>query len=302
MFTPSSYSHKMLGPIIEDFKNRGGRFFHQTKLLNLSEILRFDRQALFSIATLWGKDKNLRTSLNPRFVSVSADAGLMDYVFLCNINRLTHHTVSKSVKSHLYGQLVIEVDPEILLRRDFFVFPFNVGYQWLKANTLLEHKLSDLSTLRICLDEKLAGNEFLVRRKVPVESFRGFYFPKEHENYVQAELDKLNAERLRNHKPALDEIKLNPIKGFANTLAFPENSMDRPNFDIEIHINGSVEIVQASELHFTHKNRNDLVFFIDKDSGCIREYAVDGMQLCNAFDRRVKCGKIVPQAIIKKAA
>lgn len=94
--------------------------------------------------------------MNGHRAKITAEAGLIDYVFLSNLNRLNHHTLPVGdLRKDLYGDLVIEIDPMILLKRDFFVYPFNIGYDW--KNRHSNQKLSDLSTLQKMINSWTAG-------------------------------------------------------------------------------------------------------------------------------------------------
>lgn len=126
MQTPSTYIYEQLERIISDLRSRNNKLFHQTKSTNISKIL--ELKAIYSIGTLWGLDENLRVSLTGNNPSINAKNGFIDYIFLTNSNRFAHSTLSQgNARPKLYGNVILEIDLNVLLERDFFIYPFNTG-------------------------------------------------------------------------------------------------------------------------------------------------------------------------------
>lgn len=291
MFTPSTYTHEQIIPIIKQFVSAGGRFYHQTKIQNLASIIK--HQAIFSLGTIWAKDPVLRQNLSPKLAHVSADAGLIDYVFLSTLNRLTHNSAFHSIRSDLYGELVIEVDPELLLRRDFFIFPFNVGYDWNNPDKS-QQKASDISSMKHAFRSTAASIEVLVRRKVPIESFRTLYYPEKHGQLVDSAMRELA--KVRRDKADAVSIERHPIK----TMRLIKDS--RPTFGIDILYNGERHNLGVNDLHYSSLERDDLIFFVEKQSGCICEFLIIDEQVCDPFEPSRVYGHIEYQSRIPRAA
>lgn len=275
MQTPATYTHEQLKVVIDDIESKQGFLYHQTSISALSSIINLN--SLYSMGTLWGIAPGTRTSISGNNSDTNAQNGFIDYIYLTNVNRFSHPTLPRSgYKSTLYGNIVIEVKPSILLKRDFFVYPFNTGYDdnW-NSECFRMYKLSDLSTLRNVFAKKQLSNEILVRRKINIEYFNKIYYLPE---------AKSSVEQVLNGK-GIEAVEID--SGVAAM------SIERPNFDIKFNLGKREVSIHSDELHYTNPLSQNQIFFIDKDSKCICEFDIKGDDLYPSGGDEVKVGTII---------
>ncbi len=118
--TPFLYQRDILERVLQAREFTINSLYHWTNFNSLKLIL--EDKCLYSQGTLWGLKGSV--SSRPRTTNADAAHGFIDYVFLGTTNWF-----AKGKPSH-YGDCGIEIDYQILLHKEFFVFPFNTGIHW----------------------------------------------------------------------------------------------------------------------------------------------------------------------------
>lgn len=66
----------------------------------------------------------------------------------------------------------------------------------------------------------------------------------------------------------------------------------RPNFGLDIYYHDTKMLISKEDLHYTHENKTDLVFFIDEDSGCVVEFLINNHNVCDPQNNKIIYGII----------
>jgi hypothetical protein len=164
MPTPNTYDFKNFRELLK----RANSLFHQTSINNLSSIL--SQGIIYSPATQWGVSpisSTARYTPNPqrlKNLNRIASRGFVDYVFCSFENGIQR-------KNKTYGVVGIEIQANILLDRESFIYPINFIFGWDGAS--LPNRFSDLSTWNaVITNRKLSPyNEVLVRRKIILSTY-----------------------------------------------------------------------------------------------------------------------------------
>lgn len=256
MATPQNYTRKHLQRILT---SDSYELFHWTNLFCAKNIIATKK--IYSIATLFGLN-----SLNLNFLSsvirkrqdliVSAEHGLIDYIFLGNTNWIEKKLPSK------YGEVGFVIKPEeILLKKDFLVFPFNVGYHIKTSHP--NHKISDLTILMEALQQSSPKYEILVRRKIVISEkiVKKIICRKELESEL---LDLLKEKKLNIKVEPIyvnDECRDNNMPYLIITNPFDNKSqitIDKNNYVIDKNL--IYITIEHSNCVLVAEIKNDLIF------------------------------------------
>lgn len=164
MTTPNTYDFKNFKSIVSNAPN----IFHQTGISNLRSILALG--TIYSPGTLWGFMPTVANAFylsNPTRLNnlkLRAQRGFVDYVFCSFLNGIR-------MGQPRYGSVSIEINKQILLGRECFVYLFNFVTGWNRARQ--EDKYSDLTTWNYTVSNfsSLSYNEILVRRKIELDKY-----------------------------------------------------------------------------------------------------------------------------------
>jgi hypothetical protein len=271
MATPMGYNRDQVREIVNGSPN----FFlyHHTPVRNLAAICA-DKN-IYSLATLWGLHPTKRQTLTGNSARVSAEIGFIDYIFLSKINRVARNLPT------IFGQLCFRIQPEILIDKESFVYPFNTGFNWSEPYTQ-KLKKSDSTTLERCIQSQFLTDEFLVRRKVSLEYVDAVYcFDNDHP-LVQKTLDQSgwNIEIYNMGQTASGE----QVRGIKKVI--------EPNFDIKICIGGGEKNITRDRLHMNPDIKSNIVYH-DRQSNCFSEYTLVGSKLFDQFNQTCEIGEVV---------
>jgi hypothetical protein len=245
MTTPSHYFRRNLKNLLG--KNKYN-LYHWTSIDSAISILKDGY--LFSKAMLFGlhyhDNPQLLRKLKRNDVIAEAKNGFINYVFLGNTNWLDHG-------SSFYGEVCFVIRPEvILLTREFFVFPFNTGRNFLSHKD--EDKTCDTRTLMEALNQKHPCFEILVRRRIKInnKNICKIICPEEYRDNIQNHLQNDKSDILiedsyrTNCMDKQEYIELiDPLDPSRNKLIFNKNQYMR-QFD-NIFVNGQINYTNSGQ-------------------------------------------------------